>query len=69
MSKKAILVLEDGSVYEGHSFGADVQGFSPVELRRQIERDGVALDLESGCLDAMPGIEPLADKGFKGDGQ
>ena len=30
MAKKAILVLEDGSVYEGHSFGADVQGYGEV---------------------------------------
>jgi len=28
--KKAILILEDGSVYEGHSFGADVQGYGEV---------------------------------------
>lgn len=30
MLNKAILVLEDGSVYEGHSFGADVQGYGEV---------------------------------------
>ena len=30
MKKKAFLVLEDGSVYEGHSFGADVQGYGEV---------------------------------------
>jgi carbamoyl-phosphate synthase small subunit len=28
--KKAILILEDGSVYEGHSFGADVQSYGEV---------------------------------------
>ncbi|UCG84437.1 MAG: glutamine-hydrolyzing carbamoyl-phosphate synthase small subunit [Dehalococcoidia bacterium] len=30
MPKKAILILEDGSVYEGHSFGADVQSYGEV---------------------------------------
>lgn len=30
MAKKAILVLEDGSIYEGHCFGADVQGYGEV---------------------------------------
>lgn len=30
MPEKAILVLEDGSVYEGHSFGADVEGCGEV---------------------------------------
>ena len=30
MAKKAILVLEDGSVYEGHYFGAEVQGYGEV---------------------------------------
>jgi len=28
--KEAILVLEDGSVYEGHSFGTDVEGYGEV---------------------------------------
>ena len=30
MARKAILVLEDGSVYEGHTFGAEVQGYGEV---------------------------------------
>ncbi len=30
MPKKAILVLEDGSVYEGHSFGAEVNTYGEV---------------------------------------
>ena len=30
MSKKAILALEDGSVYEGYSFGSDIQGYGEV---------------------------------------
>ncbi len=30
MASKAILVLEDGSVYEGHSFGADVRSYGEV---------------------------------------
>jgi carbamoyl-phosphate synthase small subunit len=30
MSNKAILVLEDGSVYEGYSFGADTEGYGEV---------------------------------------
>jgi carbamoyl-phosphate synthase small subunit len=30
MSKKAILVLEDGSVYEGHSFGAETTAYGEV---------------------------------------
>ncbi|MEE8372495.1 MAG: carbamoyl-phosphate synthase domain-containing protein, partial [Dehalococcoidia bacterium] len=28
--KKAVLVLEDGSVYEGHSFGAATGGYGEV---------------------------------------
>ena len=27
MAKKAVLVLEDGSVYEGHAFGAEADAF------------------------------------------
>ena len=30
VTKKAILVLEDGSVYEGHGFGAEVRGYGEV---------------------------------------
>ena len=30
MTKRAILVLEDGSVYEGFTFGADVDAFGEV---------------------------------------
>ncbi|MHC1578494.1 MAG: carbamoyl-phosphate synthase domain-containing protein, partial [Dehalococcoidia bacterium] len=30
MSRKAILVLEDGSVYEGHSFGAETTAYGEV---------------------------------------
>jgi carbamoyl-phosphate synthase small subunit len=30
MAKKAILVLEDGSVYEGHSFGAEATTYGEV---------------------------------------
>ena len=30
MSKKAILVLEDGSIYEGHSFGAETTAYGEV---------------------------------------
>ena len=30
LPKKAILALEDGSVYEGYSFGANVQGYGEV---------------------------------------
>ena len=30
MAKKAILVLEDGSVYEGHTFGAEVRSYGEV---------------------------------------
>jgi carbamoyl-phosphate synthase small subunit len=30
LAKKAILVLEDGSVYEGHTFGAEVRGYGEV---------------------------------------
>jgi len=30
LPKKAILALEDGSVYEGHSLGANVQGYGEV---------------------------------------
>ena len=48
-------------------FGAEIQNFSPEKLRQQLRRDGVALDLESGYLDVMPDIEPLKDKGFKGE--
>ena len=30
MTKKAILVLEDGSVYEGYSFGAEASAYGEV---------------------------------------
>ena len=30
MTKRAILVLEDGSIYEGYTFGADVTAYGEV---------------------------------------
>ena len=30
MAKKTILVLEDGSIYEGHSFGAEADAYGEV---------------------------------------
>ena len=30
MAKKVMLVLEDGSVYEGHTFGAEIRGYGEV---------------------------------------
>ena len=30
MTKKAVLVLEDGSVHEGHSFGAETTAYGEV---------------------------------------
>ena len=39
-------------------FGDTVRDFEATALREQLRRDGVALDLETGYLDAMPGVEP-----------
>ena len=50
-------------------FGAGIHDVDADELRQQLRRDGVALDLASGYLDAMPGVEPLADKGYRGSAQ
>ena len=36
----------------------------PTALRRVLARDGVALDLATGYLEAMADIEPLPDRGF-----
>ena len=30
MNKKAILALEDGTIYQGHSFGADTTAYGEV---------------------------------------
>jgi len=36
-----------------------VRAFDAAALRAQLRHDGVALNLETGYLDAMPDVEPL----------
>jgi hypothetical protein len=42
-------------------FGKHVHNFNAKQLRKQLQKDGVVLDLETGYLDAMPHIQPIPD--------
>jgi len=57
------LRLEDNAQISREALNAlyrdSVRDFDAATLRAQLRRDGVALDLETGYLDAMPGVEPL----------
>ena len=41
-------------------FGTDVHRFDSEVLKSQLRKDGVALDLKTGYLDAMDDIVPIA---------
>jgi hypothetical protein len=56
---RTMMVLGQAAGAAAALFGDQVQAFDAEHLRQQLEVDGVALDLASGYLDAMPGDQPL----------
>jgi hypothetical protein len=58
---RTMMVLGQAAGTASALFGKDVHNFNASQLRAQLKKDGVALDLETGYLDAMPHIEPIPD--------
>ena len=56
---RTMMVLGQAAGTATALFGESVRDFDAATLRAQLRRDGVALDLKTGYLDAMPGVEPL----------
>jgi len=56
---RTVMVLGQAAGTAAALFGAKVQDFDAHRLQVQLQADGVALDLETGYLDAMPGVEPI----------
>ncbi len=61
---RTMMVLGQAAGTAAALFGKDVIHFDPVALRDALRQDGVALDLASGYLEAMPDIQALPDRGF-----
>lgn len=57
---RTMMVLGQAAGTAAAMFGSQVQQFKPDILRAQLRKDGVALDLKAGYLDAMPGVAPIA---------
>ena len=55
-----MMVLGQAAGTAAALFGERLADFDASRLRRQLADDGVALDLQTGYLDAMTGVEPLA---------
>jgi hypothetical protein len=56
---RTMMVLGQAAGTAAALFGDSVRDFDAAALRAQLDRDGVALDLQTGYLDAMPDVEPL----------
>ena len=56
---RTMMVLGQAAGTAAAMLGDSVRDFDAAALRAQLRRDGVALDLQSGYLDAMPDVEPL----------
>ena len=63
---RTIMVLGQAAGTAAALFGARVQEFEPRRLQDQLIADGVALDLETGYLDAMRDIESIVSPAAKG---
>ncbi len=61
---RTMMVLGQAAGTAAALFGKDVANFDAQKLREALSADGVALDLQSAYLDAMPDIEPVPDRGF-----
>jgi hypothetical protein len=59
-----MMVLGQAAGTAAALFGEEVAHFDAATLRSALRADGVALDLESGYLDAMPDIQALPERGF-----
>ena len=56
---RTMMVLGQAAGTASALFGERVHDFDADQLRTQLQKDGIALDLETGYLDAMPHIQPL----------
>lgn len=58
---RTMMVLGQAAGTASALFGKNVHNFNATQLRTQLQKDGVALDLKTGYLDAMPHIKPIPD--------
>lgn len=63
---RTIMVLGQAAGTAAALFGPGVQDFGAQRLQAQLRADGVALDLETGYLEAMRAIEPIVTPAAKG---
>lgn len=62
---RTMMVLGQAAGTAAALFDGDFATIDAPALRQALATDGVALDLKSGYLDAMDGIEPLPDRGYE----
>ncbi len=58
---RTMMVLGQAAGTAAALFGKNIHNYNASTLRAQLRKDGVALDLENGYLDAMTDIQPLED--------
>ena len=58
---RTMMVLGQAAGTAGALFGSEAQRGDMQVLRTRLQEEGVALDLASGYLDAMPGLTPLKE--------
>jgi len=58
---RTMMVLGQAAGTGAALFGEHVHTFNATKLREQLKNDGVALDLATGSLDAMPDLTPIPD--------
>ena len=56
---RTMMVLGQAAGTAAALFGPKVHAFDPDILRTRLQKDGVALDLETGYLDAMSDLTPI----------
>jgi cation diffusion facilitator CzcD-associated flavoprotein CzcO len=61
MNTYDICVVGGGSGGFGAACAERVHDFDADQLRQQLKKDGIALDLKTGYLDAMPHLTPIPD--------
>jgi hypothetical protein len=61
---RTMMVLGQAAGTAAALFGKDLTNVDAQQLRAALVADGIALDLKSAYLDAMPDIAPLPERGF-----
>lgn len=58
---RTMMVLGQAAGTAAALFGTQVKDFDAPSLRETLGRDGIALELGEGYLDAMPGVQPIQE--------